>query len=916
MDPELHTILREHCDISQAGFSNYMTYYNPKQYWRTKTGEQGQLWNQYCDLAYRDTQDQNKNLCLAEVAGQHCPITALITLKYPATTGTPNISRYFVQALVYCYQQAILDFFQITPQQSELICCVLESDQPFLQNNNIVYQIRLQFPYCVTENQIQKQYIRPKAIDLARQHNFVSLLESQPVNNWDDIIDQSCLDNPLPLYRSNRSPEETKQSLVNIYRPIDFNSIEEEVIGLDLDHAFILNRHSHINQGLVNIATIQTNPNRDYWLPMFLSLHYEVVITQPRNRINTIRGDRPSSSNNRSPSFNSFNVGVEEQTDIDILHHLLPLLAVERSQKENSWKDVGKALFNIYNGSLDGLREWITFSNRGSKFGENDCSNWYYTFRENNPVSIKTIAWYAKQDSKEAYAQWHNDWCFPLMERALSLTHTDVAAALYRVYWLDFVCASLTENRWYQFQTNVWMKLDAGSNLRKEISAGFMKKFEIMRLGLSQRIVESNDDTYKSHAEIQIKKIVNLIAKLKCTTYKTALLKEATEHFHDEKFDKFVDTNSNLMATMNKVIEACDEEAIVRPGKPEDYINKCSAIYYPENYHWDHPDVKRFMEWMIMLFGITLANYVILLLAACIVSGNIEKLFPILTGSGDNGKSMFKKLCEAIFGSYCVTFPTSMVTGKRTNSSSATPELSQAAHSKMAWIQEPDKKEKLQAGIIKELTGSDGFFSRMLYGNGGRQEGSFTLFLMCNKVPLVPSADTAFKNRARLIPFLSKWVASGWPSTIEEQHRQRIYRMDRLFRNKISLYATAGIWVIVQKYAEYRRDGLQEPEDVKVATANYWARCDIYQTFAAECIERAIVPGSATPENPLGVQDVNAKLTLQEMFSEFKLWFKENCPSEEIPQREDFCEEMELRWGKMRGNGWYGVRTIRNVVDI
>ena len=57
------------------------------------------------------------------------------------------------------------------------------------------------------------------------------------------------------------------------------------------------------------------------------------------------------------------------------------------------------------------------------------------------------------------------------------------------------------------------------------------------------------------------------------------------------------------------------------------------------------------------------------------VGRNQRKIFQIWTKVGDNGKSITQEIFEKMLGDLCVKLPTSLITGKRTQSSGACPEL-------------------------------------------------------------------------------------------------------------------------------------------------------------------------------------------------------------------------------------------------
>ena len=104
---------------------------------------------------------------------------------------------------------------------------------------------------------------------------------------------------------------------------------------------------------------------------------------------------------------------------------------------------------------------------------------------------------------------------------------------------------------------------------------------------------------------------------------------------------------------------------------------------------------------------------------------------------------------------YSVKLPTSLIVGKRTQASAACPELVRAGNGVRWCITRPDKKDILNIGILKELSGNDTFFARGLYKEGSEITPMFKLVLICNDPPQVPYSDKATWDRIRVLPFES-----------------------------------------------------------------------------------------------------------------------------------------------------------------
>jgi hypothetical protein len=242
------------------------------------------------------------------------------------------------------------------------------------------------------------------------------------------------------------------------------------------------------------------------------------------------------------------------------------------------------------------------------------------------------------------------------------------------------------------------------------------------------------------------------------------------------------------------------------------------------------------------------------------------------------------------------------LTEKSSTSSGPTPQLARAKNTRIAFLDEPEDDVQIHKGVIKRYTGGDTFFARLLQDNGGDIQATFKMILVCNKVPIIPNADSAVQNRTRLFPFLSTWDLKDIPEEEEEQYSERKFKMDPFFEFRIPILAPAFLWIMAQYYPHYIFEGLNDPQIVIEHTASYWRDNDVYAQFAADNI-REIYDAN-------GARDIRAHVTLTEIYREFKAWFHDCFPGTKVPDRRDVGKELTSRWGRMVGNGWYGINLV------
>jgi phage/plasmid-associated DNA primase len=240
-------------------------------------------------------------------------------------------------------------------------------------------------------------------------------------------------------------------------------------------------------------------------------------------------------------------------------------------------------------------------------------------------------------------------------------------------------------------------------------------------------------------------------------------------------------------------------------------------------------------------------------------------------------------------------------------SGSAWPELARAGDGvRAAWIEEIDESEGIYCGIVKHLTGNDSFAARDLFEKGKDMKDikpMFKLFFICNKPPeFVGGGDKALWNRARVVPFEATFCRDNDPApeSYEEQLRQKRFPMDKDFAAKIPQLVEAFAWVLLQHRTKPKM--MIDPEKVRSATNAYRQRNDIYRQFIEECIS----------------EDSKSKISLLEIYTQVKDWFKESMPGRKLPSKNEVKQYFVRMWGDPEsGCKWVGYRfrTLQDDID-
>jgi hypothetical protein len=886
MDNRFLELLEKNCirgsDVENPTFFTI----EPREKYRLLSENTSSFWSGYLDL-FED--GAKMNLC--EVLPPVFPLMIKANLSFSMSRNPIEyVPEDVFLFLIDKYQQAIIECLEVSDDNAELFCCVLEPEFMTPFHGTVFTSFILFFPYCRLDITTQKNLIRNTVLSNLKTSELSKLFPRLPrESDWSTILDETfpSNSNPFPMYGSRLKSTSAPYELKRIYADVHTNKQE-----ISLEEIFIPQ-----NSYIYTAKLFSEEPDVFHQLPLLFSFGYCI------NRI-TIRKKEQTAEKYLSVLSNSDNLEKKENSEIELASEFLSMISEGRASDESSWRDIGKALYTVTKGSDSGLHMWKRFSANSDEFSPEDCEIEYPSFHENQ-FTYKTLSWYAREDSPEKWNRWHKSWVDGSIKEALSGNHSDVAECFFRKYFMDFACSRIEPARWFYFVSHQWREIDGAHKIMNIIPTSFTKIFEFYRLTIIQESYSSTDENLKQQIEVMTRKVGILISKLKNFPYMKNILGVLRYRFHIENWDTFVDKSPSLFSVYNGVIECCSNRAIFRKGKPEDFLTRFSPVRYNPNYNWENEDVKTAMQWFTDCFeSEAVRDYFLRFMSSCIESGNSDKIFAVFTGSSDNSKSAIKIAFESVFGSTSFTFTSSYITSKKSKSDpkTADPQLSFASLSKVSWLQEPSKSDEIDDGKLKELVSMDTTYARTLHSSGGNFRISFKLILLCNSVPRILDADKAILTRLVIVPFVARFLRPGNPEipvTIEEQRKKKIFPQIARFESKVIPKLLSPIlWILVSYFEKYRQEGLNIPKEIRRATDTYWKEKDIYTSFISDCFE------SYTLQD--GSPDPTKKISIGDVYTLFKSWYRENYPQMKIPMRDTVISEMTNRWGKHIGKIWFG----------
>ena len=589
---------------------------------------------------------------------------------------------------------------------------------------------------------------------------------------------------------------------------------------------------------------------------------------------------------------------ILDRRNTDLVTSILPLVGNHRFREEVYWKDIAAIIYNVYSGSQAGfeLFEKATLSRNLGK--SSDAINAMWQNVSANPLTVRTLAWYASNDSPERWAVWREAWTKPILRKALSMTHDEVAEVVYRLFWITYMNVDpCSDVEWYHFYEHSLLNTRNGLDLRLDIN-------DILLVELRRLKSTMNGDAEGS-GENEVARLTKLMTLLHNKDFRNSVIAMCREKFavrdserySRKKFSEFANRNPDLIGWWNGVTECCGNIIAFRPGKPEDFLTRHAAAKVIPNMGWNHPQVLKLMIWLGQIFpAMDLLHFFLKDASSYMRAGNPEKLFRVWYGRGNNSKSMLIKLLKATFGKLCIDFPNEMFMKNVRKSSGPTPEIAQADTSLLGIVAEPDKDDELDGGKVKKYTGMDSFFGRKCHQDGGSIELTLKVIYMCNDPPQISNPDEALTNRLCILPFLSTWSASA-PDSIEEQYQRCLFKMDKKFDTTIPNYTSAFIWVLMQYYPIYCSEGLNPPQTVIDHTAKYWKDNDPYFKFIQSHL----------------IRDPSSSITHRDIFGQFRIWYNTTQPRNYSYSEDTFATEMTKanRLGPYVDSRWQGWKVAR-----
>lgn len=201
-----------------------------------------------------------------------------------------------------------------------------------------------------------------------------------------------------------------------------------------------------------------------------------------------------------------------------------------------------------------------------------------------------------------------------------------------------------------------------------------------------------------------------------------------------------------------------------------------------------------------------------------LTGSTVEQCLFILHGEGANGKSTFLEALTHALGDYAGTASpeTFLMTKLQKNVGD---DIAALKGSRFVTTSETGRGRRMDETRVKQLSGGDTVTCRKLFGDYFSYKPTWKIWMATNHMPKFDATDHALFRRLRLIPF---------DVTIPTEKQDKGL-LDRLKEEAEGILAWA-----VEGARLWQEEGLESPEEVRVATEGYRSEQDSLGRFLEE----------------------------------------------------------------------------------
>ena len=556
-----------------------------------------------------------------------------------------------------------------------------------------------------------------------------------------------------------------------------------------------------------------------------------------------------------------------------------------------NWRNFTFAIINLFGD--DGKEIWRAISKKYEKYDENDNDKKWDDIKKNKKEG-KKFGWgilfdWAKKDSPEKFKELFTDFTIDWYR----LTDFTFAKNFKELHFKDkLIFTGKDKELEGYFYNGVYWKPVSLNNA--EICGGYFEKTYNHYYQKLEKCKRHMDEDEYLKAIIGIKSLdsatgrANIIKVLKQENYKS-----------DIEWNK----NLNLFAFEDGIYDLNKGEFI--EPTPEQYINITTGykLGLGENFslpecNEEKGEIVKFLEEITENKNVK--NFLLITLSSFLKQNNAEEKCYFWLGRGRNGKGTLTDLLKMALGNYFGELSINYWTQYSKGENTPNVNLANLKHSRLINTSEtgedstdPNKPIRFITDKFKRITGGDTITTRNLYSNTEIKFTAGKTLIQTNLMPEIVGVEKkeniSLRERICIIEFVYSFVSSETKNEPDKKSNPYYKVGDKGLKEKFKnneKYKIALILLLLENYKIYL-NGYNEPTEIKNYKNKYFDDSSKIENW----IEKFLVKG--VPEDTLFTDELIKSAT--------------GCVGSIT--RKKLFEELELKLGKAKENGGFGVNT-------
>lgn len=845
-------------------------------------------WWRFFDLYYTRTQDKTKStLTIAENVRNNMYVPWIIDMDFKGTTNQPLWTDEDLWVILKLVHKVVTD--RLSPIQREHMVSVVLTKPHRFEDDVCRHGLHIHLPFIY----ILKDSISDAIVDyfrtLVKEELTTNGLFLQRLSNRSDIysIVDDVSKKPWLMYGSSKSTSGKPYTISSCYY-LDtleqctlYDACGGRIYDYDIGGFRVLTMEQF--EALIpyvlstkDVCSEYHRTTKDYARKVY-----------GRVDLNEDKDDSDeevllSDDEQNLPSDIIFGSGTE------FMKSILSILKGDVLENNNSWWKVGFMLYNLTNGSEEGLKLWIDWTRSKSNWNKTPkytmdgmAKRWRESMHMRYTPSecTKSLMSMAYKINPEAVIELNKQHREDDLLEKCSYSSDDLTVVEYidKIYRNDYVSCSKKADQFYHFDetTGLWKEARSRHDRILSIEIGTtvtvsFKKYE-KRLKTQLNQMSANESTDPDDIKSLTARIENIgicIKKLRRAN-KSSIMVELRHWFYNRDFLQNLDQNPMLFSFANGVYDL--NTRMIEKGKRTDLVSMRADTELLEA---TREDKLALVDYLNKIFpNPIIREYFLEVYSHIFFGGNKFKQVYFWSGAqGNNGKTVTQKLFTAMLGEYAKEIPITAFTHKHGASNSASPEQARVVKCRLVYANEPEASDSLNIGFIKARTGNDRFFVRTLYSEGFEADPMFKLNIICNNPPKAEGADNAFWNRVVVFPFESVFDSKA-PDDEEEQMRLRHFKADPCIEERLPRLAQALAWELVSRYERNGIKPIPIPDVIKEQVDRYQRCNNNFVIFMNEFVEKS--------DNEMEV------FRFEEALQQFKRWLSPRAIERRSPSMKD-----------------------------